>query len=150
MPDRVIRSADGFYGGLLMILGVYYLGLGVSWMEHQTESRVAGIAWAAVPDWLVHPWSVAALWFFAGAVCLVGGALSKNRVIEIIVGQVAVLVPFILGAFFAAAWVLTPYGYAHAPTGLTTAWSYWLPAVIAGWAFARAPRHFTVVRGADA
>ena len=150
MPDRIIRTAGGIYGGLLMILGVYYLGMGISWAVYQTESRVAGISWAAVPDWLVHPWSVAALWLFAGIACLVGGALSKNRVIAIIVGQISVLVPFVLGAFFAAAWVLTHYGYAQSPIGLTTAWSYWLPAVIAGWAFARAPRHVTVVRGPDA
>lgn len=150
MPDRVLKYADGIYGGLLVLLGVYYLGMGVSWVIYPSQSRVAGVEWAGVPDWAIHPWSVAAAWFFAGLVCIIGGAFTRTRWVEVFVGQVAVLVPFVLGAFFATAWALTFYGYAHAPNGLTTAWSYWLPAVIAGWGFARAPRHVQVTGADDA
>lgn len=144
MPDRLVKTADGFYGGLLMILGVYYLGMAYSWAVTSSESRVAGISWLAIPDWAVHPYTIAVLWAVAGVVCVVGGALSRNRAAEIIAGVTAVLIPFIIGAVFASAWVLTSYGKADAPTGLTTAWSYWLPAVIAGWGMIRAPRTVTV------
>lgn len=144
MPDRLVKTADGYYGGLLMILGVYYLGMAYSWAEAPSESRVAGISWLAIPDWAVHPVTIAVLWGVAGVVCLVGGALSRNRAAEITAGVTAVLVPFIVGSLFASAWVLTSYGKADAPTGLTTAWSYWLPAVIAGWGMIRAPRTVTV------
>lgn len=144
MPDRLSRHADGFYGGLLMILGVYYLGMAYSWAVTPSESRVAGISWLAIPDWAVHPYTVAVLWGFAGVVSTVGGALSRHRGVEIFTGLTAVLIPFLLGALFACAWGLTYTGRAAAPTGLTTAWSYWLPAVIAGWGMIRAPRHVTV------
>ena len=144
MPDRLVKTADGFYGGLLMILGVYYLGMAYSWAVTSSVSRVAGISWLAIPDWAVHPYTIATLWAVAGVVCVIGGAFSRNRAAEIIAGVTAVLIPFIIGAVFASAWVLTGYGKADAPTGLTTAWSYWLPAVIAGWGMIRAPRLVTV------
>lgn len=144
MPDRLSRHADGFYGGLLMILGVYYLGMAYSWAVTPSDSRVAGISWLAIPDWAVHPYTIAVLWAVAGIVCVTGGAFSRNRVAELTAGLAAALIPFIIGAFFASAWVLTGYGKASAPTGLTTAWSYWLPAVIAGWGMIRAPRPVTV------
>lgn len=147
MPDRVIRSADGFYGGLLIILGVYYLGMAYSWAVTPSESRVAGISWLAIPDWAVHPSTIAVLWAVAGVVCVAGGALSRVKAAELAAGLVAVLIPFIIGALFASAWVLTGYGKADAPTGLVTAWSYWLPAVIAGWGMIRAPRHVAVQIG---
>lgn len=144
MPDRLVKTADGYYGGLLMILGVYYLGMAYSWAATSSESRVAGISWLAIPDWAVHPVTIAVLWGVAGCVCVIGGALSRNRAAEITAGVTAVLIPFIIGALFASAWVLTSYGKADAPMGLTTAWSYWLPAVIAGWGMIRAPRTVTV------
>lgn len=144
MPDRLVKTADGYYGGLLMILGVYYLGMAYSWAVRPSESRVAGISWLAIPDWAVHPYTIAVLWAVAGVVCVIGGALSRNRVAELTAGVTAVLIPFIIGAVFASAWVLTIYGKADAPTGLVTAWSYWLPAVIAGWGMIRAPRHVSV------
>lgn len=144
MPDRLSRHADGFYGGLLMILGVYYIGMAYSWAVTPSDSRVAGISWLAIPDWAVHPYTIAVLWAVAGIVCVTGGAFSRNHVAELTAGLAAALIPFIIGAFFASAWVLTGYGKAEAPTGLVTAWSYWLPAVIAGWGMIRAPRHVTV------
>lgn len=147
MPDRVIRSAGGFYGGLLMILGVYYLGMACSWALVPSKSRVAGISWLAIPDWVVHPDTIAALWAVAGVVCVAGGALSRVKAAELIAGLAAVLIPFIIGALFASAWVLTSYGKADAPTGVTTAWSYWLPAAIAGWGMIRSPRDVTVDMG---
>lgn len=147
MPDRLIRSADGFYGGLLILLGVYYLGMAYSWAVTHSESRAAGISWLEIPDWAVHPYTIAVLWAVAGIVCVIGGAFSRHRFAALTAGLAAVLIPFIIGAFFASAWVLTGYGNADAPTGLTTAWSYWLPAVIAGWGMIRAPRNVTVQIG---
>lgn len=144
MPDRLVKTADGYYGGLLMILGVYYLGMAYSWAVTSSESRVAGISWLAIPDWAVHPYTIAALWAVAGVVCVISGAFSRNRAAKLAAGVTAVLIPFIIGTFFASAWVLTIYGEADAPKGLTTAWSYWLPAVIAGWGMIRAPRPVTV------
>lgn len=151
MPDRLVKTADGYYGGLLMILGIYYLGMAYSWAVTPSESRVAGISWLAIPDWAVHPATIAVLWGMAGVVCVIGGALSRNKAAEVFAGVTAVLIPFIIGSLFASAWVLTSYGKADAPTGLVTAWSYWLPAVIAGWGMIRAPRTVTVdIGGAHA
>lgn len=147
MPDRLVRTADGFYGGLLMILGVYYLGMAYSWWSTPSPGRAAGIEWVSIPDWAVHTNTVAMLWLIAGILSVVGGAFSRYRGVEVAAGLAAVLIPFIIGSFFVAAWILTPLGDADAPTGLTTAWSYYLPAVIAGWGMIRAPRRVTVQIG---
>lgn len=141
----MLRHHTRFHNGLILILGGYYMGLAYSWAQSPPAARVAGIDWLSIPDWAVHPYTVAAIWAFGGVTCLAGYFMRSFRGVALLVSLVAFLVPFTLGAFFAGAWVLTGMGEADAPTGLVTAWSYWLPAVIAAWGMLSAPRHVAVV-----
>ncbi|OMH30662.1 hypothetical protein [Tersicoccus sp. Bi-70] len=81
MPDRLIRTADGLTGGMLVVLGLCQAVVGVSWWVWPTAGRLAAVDWLPVTAgtstglgwWLVS----------AGTITALGGALSRHRRLEV-------------------------------------------------------------------
>lgn len=129
VPDRIIRSSAGVLGGLLIILGVTYAWLGLTWILTPTQTRLAGIEWAGIAAHYVGLW-----WLTGAAAILIGGALSRRPVCAGIGTALAVLTPLAVAALFA--WSVAE-GNAR---GWITAGSYAPYAVLAAWVAVRSPR----------
>lgn len=132
MPDRIIRTVDGPTGGLLVIVGIYMLGLGWGWLARPTESRNSGVEWindsAYIPLSGLTSEHVGWWWLLTGAVALLGGLLSKRKWLERAAIVAAIFGPLLIAGVFVGAWV-----DGDAPTGGTAAWSYALPASLVVW-----------------
>ena len=130
MPDRLIRTADGLLGGLLVINGLYLAGLGVSWFYQPTKTRAAGVEWindSILPVTL--SWEhVAWFWILGGALSLLGGVLSKYPRWERTGVIAASMTPLIVSAVFVGAFI-----DGSAPTGVTAALSYAYAGAIPLW-----------------
>ena len=131
MPDRLIRTADGLLGGLLVINGLYLAGLGVSWFYQPTKTRAAGVEWineSILPITTLSWEHVAWSWILGGALSLLGGALSKRRRWERMGVIAASMTPLIVAAVFVGAFIDN-----SAPAGATTALSYAYAGAIPLW-----------------
>ena len=132
MPDRIIRTVDGPTGGLLVIVGIYLLGLGGWWLAQPTESRNSGVEWINESSYIPLSGLTSAhvgwWWLLTGAVALLGGLLSKRKWLERAGIVAAIFGPLLIAGVFVGAWV-----DGDAPTGGTTAWSYALPAALVVW-----------------
>ena len=75
MPDRILRTSAGVLGGFIIILGLTYVWLGITWLISPTPTRLAGIEWAPINAHTVGIW-----WVAGGLVALIGGAWSVRPV----------------------------------------------------------------------
>ena len=132
MPDRIIRTIRGPVGGLSVILGLYLIGLGASWIILPSTSREAGVQWinhnTAIPITGLTAAHVAWWWVAGGLVALFGGMFSRCRWAERAAVAAAIFTPITVAALFIGAWV-----DGSASTGAISAWSYLLPAAIMLW-----------------
>lgn len=129
MPDRLIRTADGVLGGLLIIIGLIYICLGWSWTVFPTDTRVEGISWL---PFHVTMNGVGWWWMFGGAVTVAGAALSRWRLLETMAVMAGVGTSLVVAGVFAVGWMI-----GESPGGLIGAMSYVGWSVIVGWVSVR-------------
>ena len=144
MPDRLIRTADGLLGGLLVINGLYLASLGVSWFYQPTKNRVAGVEWindSILPITTLSWEHVAWFWILGGTLSLLGGVHSKRRGWERMGVVAAVMTPLIVSAVFIGAFIDN-----SAPFGVAAALSYTYAGAIPLW-FIHRERRSAEARG---
>ena len=125
MPDRILRSSAGVLGGFIIILGLTYAWLGITWLISPTPTRLAGIEWAPIGSHTVGIW-----WIAGGLVALIGGAWSVRPVAAGIGASAAILTPAVVaGLFLVSVWHGNDHGIitagSYAPYALLAAWATW-------------------------
>lgn len=111
MPRRIIKTIDGRRGAFLVIAGLMFLPVSVSYLFTETAHRASLIAW--LPDW-VRLWHFGVLFTIASVAGFVIGVISK-RVSPRVVGHgfAAIMTPPTVAAGLAL--LATIFG--GAPTG---------------------------------
>ena len=125
MPDRILRTSAGVLGGFIIILGLTYTWLGITWLISPTPTRLAGIEWAPINAHTVGIW-----WVAGGLVALIGGAWSARPVAAGIGAFAAILTPAVVaGIFLVSVWHGNDRGLitagSYAPYALLAAWVTW-------------------------
>ena len=136
MPHRIIRTIHGPTGGLLVLIGIYLIGLGTQWILFPSSSREAGVEWInrnpMIPLTDLTSTHVAWWWLIGGTLTLTGGLASNIPTAERTAIAAGIFFPAIVAALFIGAWI-----DGTAPHGVTSAWSYALPSVVIAWQVSR-------------
>lgn len=131
MPHRIIRTIRGTLGDILVIFGVYMIGLGLSWFALPTSSRESGVHWvneSVLPVNGMTSGHIAWWWVVGGVLTLVGGLFSKRPKLERLGVATGIFFPFAVAVLFIGAWV-----DGASPTGIISAWSYLVPSAVILW-----------------
>lgn len=126
MPDRLIPSIDGKRGGFLLIIGIGWLTIGLSYvLGPRTESRQAGFSW--LPSWLDAN-ELGWAWVAAGLTAIIAALVSKRwKWVESLAFGALIAPTAIWTAVFTIAQTLGehPYGWISAVSyGIFTAVIY--------------------------
>lgn len=151
MPHRVIRHIDGHRGSFLLVGGLAYIPIGLSYLITLTRSRQAGFAW--LPEFLT-PSLLGWVWLLAGATAVAVAFTSRAHPKWERHGFSALITPPVLWSLiFLIAWLhhlipaLPATGH---PTGYLSVISYGLMAgwvgVASGW---DEPVHVPPLEGPD-
>lgn len=131
MPHRIIRTIHGTLGDILVIFGVYMIGLGLSWLALPTSSRDSGVQWineSALPVDGLTSAHVAWWWIVGGVLTLVGGLFSKRPLFERVGVAAGIFFPIVVAGLFVGAWA-----DGASRTGIISAWSYLVPSAVILW-----------------
>lgn len=131
MPDRLFKHIGGLHGGTLVIAGLVYMFLGLSWVTAPTASRLAGIDW--IPLVFVNDITVGIVWGLTGTFALVVGMFSKgHRKLTLTAFYASVFVPTLLAIWFAIA-----FFQGESARTLVTTVSYLGYSALVGWVGSR-------------
>lgn len=131
MPHRIIRTIHGPLGAILVIFGIYMIGLGLSWFAVPTGSRESGVQWineSSLPVTSLTSEHVAWWWIVGGVLTLVGGLFSRRPLLERVGVAAGIVFPFVVAGLFVGAWA-----DGASRTGIISAWSYLVPSVVILW-----------------
>lgn len=115
--------------GVLIILGIGYMLVGISWTALPTPSRLAGIEWLPF-DVTEH--TIGFVWLAGGAASAVGGMCQRFKVVENAGVMASVLAPIVCAAPFVGA-----FFESGDSRRLVTVISYLVWAAIAAWVASR-------------
>lgn len=131
MPNRIRKSVDGLHGGTLIIAGIIYTLLGITWWVAPSAARLAGIDW--IPFTFINDTTVGAMWVGSGVVSVITGFLTRGRTrLTNIAFYLAVFVPTLLAIYFLLAFFM-----GESPRTLITMISYFGYAALVGWVGSR-------------
>ena len=131
MPDRFLKRVDGLHGGTLIVAGIVYALLGVTWWVAPSAARLAGIDWT--PWTFINDTSVGALWACVGLLSITVGVISVGRRrLTNVAFFLDVFVPSLIALYFAFAFFL-----GESPRTLITTVSYLGYAALVGWVGSR-------------
>lgn len=148
MPHRIIRTIHGTLGDILVIFGIYMIGLGLSWFALPTSSRESGVQWineSVLPVNGMTSGHVAWWWIVGGTLTLVGGLFSRKSLLERMGVAAGIFFPFVVAGLFFGGWV-----DGASRTGIVSAWSYFVPSAVILWSALRGsddPKEIRVVTG---
>lgn len=126
MPHRRIYRRD--VGSWAILIGIYCLYLGVTWLLYPTDSRSAGVEWinrSAFPVAGLSATHVAVWWMIGGVLSVVGGVFSRIKTLSVLSIASSIFFPSIVAVVFFGGWV-----DGSTRTGLVSAGSYFFPAIV--------------------
>lgn len=130
MPDRIIPTIDGKRGGLLVILGIWYGLVGLSYVVTVTPSRERAFQWLPI---FLDSTELGWLWIIISALIGTYGLVSnRHDQWERAAYGLAIVPPALWAAIFAVSWAVygNPHGWVSAVT-----YSAWVAVILhcAGW-----------------
>lgn len=118
MPERIIRTVDGFHGGVLVITGLWYSALGFTWLALPLETRQEGLSW--IPIGWMNTASLGVAWVLVGVLAFIVGLVSRShRKWEYTAYWAVIALPLVTSTWFAIAQFV-----GAAPRGLVTSVVY--------------------------
>ena len=126
MPHRRQYRRD--VGGWATLIGIYCIYLGVTWFLFPTNSRASGVEWinkSPIPITGLSAYHVAIWWMVGGAISLIGGILSRHKLMSVLSIIASIFFPSIVAVIFFGSWVDK-----STETGLVSAGSYLFPAAV--------------------
>ena len=131
MPHRIIRTIHGTLGDILVIFGIYMIGLGLSWFLLPSNARESGVQWineSSLPVTGLTSEHVAWWWIIGGVLTLVGGLFSQRPLFERVGVAAGIFFPIVVAGLFVGAWA-----DGASRTGIISAWSYLVPSAVILW-----------------
>lgn len=122
MPNRILKTVHGNIGSTILIVGIYMLGLGITWLIYPTNTRDSGVEWvneSSLPIYGLTAHHVAWWWIISGMAGILGGMFSNNRYMERLGIFATTFAPMLVALLFLGAWV---DDVSH--TAIISFWSY--------------------------
>lgn len=126
MPHRRVYRRD--IGSWTILIGIYCLYLGATWLVYPTDNRSAGVEWinaSAAPIVGLSATHVAVWWIVGGVLSVVGGLFSRIKPLSALSIAASIFFPSIVAVVFFGGWV-----DGSTRTGLVSAGSYFFPAAV--------------------